>query len=145
MGERHFTLPPEESPVSCAEIISLSEVRASTQWEALRHQLHTRFDQWLDALEQQWSEPPSTFPEGTATVWNLRPQRTGSLTETIVAPVHRSEHERLQGPCTRCEGVWRARECVCRTVETLGGAVQLERPYFYGRSGHLGRSPLDEV
>ena len=49
--------------MGCAEIIALSEVRASKQWEVLRQQLHTRFDQWLDALEQQWSEPPSTLPE----------------------------------------------------------------------------------
>jgi len=40
-----------------AEIISLSEVRASKQWAALRHQLHDRFDQWLDRLEAQLPEP----------------------------------------------------------------------------------------
>jgi Uncharacterised protein family (UPF0236) len=131
--------------VGCAEIIALSEVRASKQWEVLRQQLHTRFDQWLDALEQQWSEPPSTLPEVTATVWNLRQQLTGSITETIVAHVHRSEHDRLQASCTRCDGVLRARAFVCRTVDTLVGPVQLERPYFYCRSCHLGRYPLDEV
>jgi len=131
--------------VGCAEIIALSEVRASKQWEVLRQQLHTRFDQWLDALEQQWSEPPSTLLEVTATVWNLRQQLTGSITETIVAHVHRSEHDRLQASCTRCDGVLRARAFVCRTVDTLVGPVQLERPYFYCRSCHLGRYPLDEV
>jgi hypothetical protein len=131
--------------VGCAEIIALSEVRASKQWEVLRQQLHERFDQWLDALEQQWPEPPSTLPEVTATVWNLRQQLTGSITETIVAHVHQSEHDRLQAPCKRCEGALRAREFVCRTVDTLVGPVQLERPYFYCRSCHLGRYPFDEV
>lgn len=131
--------------MGCAEIISLSEVRASKQWEVLRHQLHARFDQWLDALEQQWPEPPSTLPEVTTPVWNLRQQLTGGITETIVAHVHRSEHDRLQAHCPRCEGVLRARGCVCRTVDTLVGPVQLERPYFYCRSCHCGRSPLDEV
>ena len=33
-----------------AEVISLSEVRASKQWDLLREQLHARFDQWLDRL-----------------------------------------------------------------------------------------------
>src|SRR5215475_8716868 len=144
-GERYFTLPPEESPVGCAEIIALAEVRASKQWEVLRQQLHERFDQWLDTLEQRWPEPPSTLPEVTATVWNVRHQLTGSLTETIVAHVHQSEHDRQQASCTRCEGVLRPRECVCRTVDTLVGPVQVERPYFYCRSCHLGRYPLDEV
>jgi hypothetical protein len=43
-----------------AEIISIEEVRARKQWDTLRQQLHKRFDQWLDTLETQWPEPPST-------------------------------------------------------------------------------------
>ena len=131
--------------MGCAEIIALSEVRASKQWEVLRHQLHERFDQWLDTLEQQWPEPPSTLPEVTATVWNIRQQLTGSITETIVAHVHHSEHDRQQAPCMRCAGVLRARAFVGRTVDTLGGPVQLERPDFYCHSCHLGRYPFDEA
>jgi Uncharacterised protein family (UPF0236) len=131
--------------VGCAEIIALAEVRASKQWEVLRHQLHERFDQWLDTLEQQWPEPPSTLPEVTATVWNIRQQLTGSITETIVAHVHQSEHDRQQAPCPRCKGVLRARAFVCRTVDTLVGPVQLERPYFYCHSCPLGRYPFDEA
>lgn len=34
--------------MSCAEIIAVDEVRARKQWDTLRQQLHTRFDQWLD-------------------------------------------------------------------------------------------------
>ena len=131
--------------MGCAEIIALAEVRASKQWEVLRQQLHERFDQWLDTLEQQWPEPPSSLPEVTATVWNVRQQLTGSIAETIVTHVHQSEHDRQQAPCPRCEGVLRAHAFVCRTVDTLVGPVQVERPYFYCRSCHLGRYPLDEV
>ena len=59
--------------MGCAEIIALSKVRANKQWEVLRHQLHERFDEWLETLEQQWPEPPSTLPEVTATVWHIAP------------------------------------------------------------------------
>jgi hypothetical protein len=38
-----------------------------------------------------------------------------------------------------------ARPPVPRTVETLVGAIKLERPYFYCRQGQGGRYPLDEV
>src|SRR5512145_2117402 len=58
----------------------------------------------------QWHKPPTTFPEMTATVWNVCPQRTGSITEAIVVPVHRSEHDRTQVHCPRCDGVLRAQE-----------------------------------
>jgi hypothetical protein len=43
--------------MGCAEMISLPEVRARKQWDALRQQLHARFDQWLDGLEEPFQEP----------------------------------------------------------------------------------------
>ena len=131
--------------MGCPEVIALDEVRASKQWEALRHQLHERFDQWLDTLEQQWPEPPATLPEMTATVWHLRQQRTGGLTEAIVAHVHRGEHDRAHVNCPRCDRRLQAQAFVCRTVETLVGPVQMERPYFYCRACRAGTYPLDEV
>jgi len=65
--------------MGAAEIISFEEVRARKQWRTLRQQLHKRFDQWLDTLEQQWHEPPSTLTEVTATVWDWRQQLTGGI------------------------------------------------------------------
>lgn len=52
-GERHCILPHEESPMGAAEVSSCEEVRAKKQWDALRRQLPTRFDQWLDGLAAQ--------------------------------------------------------------------------------------------
>ena len=130
--------------MGAAEVISFEEVRARKQWSTLRHQLHKRFDQWLDTLEQQWHEPPSTLTEVTTTVWDLRQQLTGGITETIVAHAHRGEHDRTQVTCPRCTGLLSARERVCRTVETMVGPVQLERPYFSCRACRSGVYPLDE-
>jgi hypothetical protein len=131
--------------MGAAEVISFEEVRARKQWDTLRQQLHERFDQWLDTLEQQWHEPPTTLTEVTATVWDLRQHLTGGITETIVAHVHRGEHARTQVNCPRCAGRLRARERVCRTVETMVGPVQLERPYFYCRLCRDGCYPFDEA
>jgi hypothetical protein len=131
--------------MGATEVISCEEARARKQWSTLRQPLHQRFNQWLDTLEQQWHEPPSTLTEVTTTVWDLRQQLTGGITETIVAHVHRGEHDRTQGTCPRCEGVLSARERVCRTVETLVGPVPLERPSFSCRACHSGVYPLDEV
>ena len=89
--------------MGAAEVIPFEEIRARKHWDTLRQQLHECFDQWLDTLETQWSEPPSTFPEVTATVWDLRQQRTGGITETIVAPTHRGEHARKKGHCPQCD------------------------------------------
>jgi hypothetical protein len=124
--------------MGAAEVIAFEEIRARKHWDTLRHQLHERFAQWLAPRETQWHEPPATFPEMSATVWNLRQQRTGGITETIVAPVHRGEHDRTQGNCPRGDGVLRAQEGVCRPVETMVGPVPLERPSFYCRLCRVG-------
>ena len=109
-----------------AEVISLSEVCASKQWAALRHQLHDRFDQWLDQLEAQLPEPETTLAHVTETVWNLRQELTGGLTETLVDHVHQIELTRKELVCATCDRLLAARPAVSRTVDTMVGSVQLE-------------------
>ena len=131
--------------MGAAEVISFEEVRARKQWDTLRQQLHARFDQWLDTLEQQWHEPPSTLLEVTATVWDLRQQLTGGLTEIIVKHTHEGERQRTQASCPRCARVLKAQDHDGRTVETMVGPVELERPYFYCRACRAGLYPLDDA
>jgi Uncharacterised protein family (UPF0236) len=126
-----------------AEVISFEEVRARKQWDALRGQLHTRFDQWLDGLEAQLREPAPTLAQVTETVWNLRQELTGGLTETIVEHAHRGEATCQHTRCPQCARFLKARAPVSRTVETMVGAVQIERPYFYCRTCRCGVYPLD--
>src|SRR5215475_265774 len=121
------------------------EVRARKQWDTLRQQLHARFDHWLDTLEQQWHEPPSTLMEVTATVWALRQQLTGGLPETIVKYAHQGECQRQQASCPRCARVLKAQDHVWRTVETMVGPVELKRPYGYCRTCRAGLYPLDDA
>jgi len=70
--------------MGCAEVISLSEVRARKQWDGLRQELHTRFDQWLDDLEARLPEPETTLAAVSDLVWQLRQDLTGGLTETLL-------------------------------------------------------------
>jgi hypothetical protein len=131
--------------MGAAEGIAFEEIRASKQWNTLRHQLHERFDQWLDTLETQWREPPSTLPEVTATVWALRQQLTGGITETMVKQAHEGERQRTQACCPRCTRVLKMQAHVGRTVETMVGPVELERPYFYCRACRVGLYPFDDA
>lgn len=131
--------------MGCTEVIAFDEVRARQQWSTLRQQLHARFDQWLATLEQAWHEPPATLAEVTATVWDLRQQLTGGITETSVAHAHPGERQRTQPRCPRCPRVLKVHEHVGRAVETMVGPVALERPYCYGRACRVGLSPLDDA
>jgi hypothetical protein len=129
--------------MGAAEVISFEEVRARKQWDALRGQLQTRFDQWLDRLEAQLQEPAPTLAQVTETVWNLRQELPGGLTETRVAHAHRGESTRQQTRCPQCDPCLQARAPVSRTVETMVGAVQIARPYFYCRPCRCGVYPLE--
>src|SRR2546429_8811182 len=86
-----------------AEVISLSEVRASSQWQRLRDDLHMRFDQWLDRLQEQLPNPHTSLDEVTEAVWQLRLVRTGGLSETIVALAHSWELCRQYVCCPQCD------------------------------------------
>lgn len=130
--------------MGCAEVISLDEVRASQQWNALRQDLHERFDQWLDGLQEQLPELDVTLAQVSERIWQRRQKLTGGLMETILAHAHADEQHRQQAACPRCDRRLSARTAVSRTVETMVGAVQLERPYFYCRTCRLGRYPLDD-
>ena len=128
-----------------AEVISLDEVRASKQWASLRQQLHDHFDQWLDDLQAQLPEPETTLAQIAETVWALRQDLTGSLSEAVVEHGHRFEHMRKQIVCETCGRILTTRPAVPRTVETMVGSVRLERPYFYCRVCKAGVYPLDEA
>ena len=128
-----------------AQVISLSEIRASHPWQELRGQLHTRFDQWLDRLQEQLPDPQTPLAEITEAVWNLRQELTGGLSETIVEHGHHGELTRRVTRCPQCHRHLTARPMVSRTVETMVGPVHVERPYFYCTSGCGGIYPLDQA
>ena len=131
--------------MGAAERISCEEVRARQQWRTLRQQLHERFAHWLDTLEQAWHEPPAPLSEGPATVWDLRQQRPGSLTETRVAHAHAGERQCQQASCPQCARVRQVHAHGRRTVETRVGPVALARPSCSCRSCHVGLSPYDDA
>ena len=131
--------------MGCAEVISLDEVRARKHWTTLRQRLHERFDRWLDQLEAALPEVAPTLGQVSETIWALRQQLTGGVAETIVHHTHREDQHRPYRPCPTCARLLPARGPVHRCVETLVGAVELERPYFYCPVCRAGTYPLDEV
>ncbi len=131
--------------MGCAEVISLAEVRASKQWDGLRQELHARFDQWLDDLEANLPEPTVPLSEVSDLVWQLRQDLTGGLTETLITHAHAGEQNRKQAPCPQCARLVTARPAATRTVETMVGSVNFERPYFSCRLCRKGFHPFDDV
>jgi hypothetical protein len=131
--------------MGAAAVISLAEVRERKQQAAFRQQLHEQLDHWIDTLEEQVKEPKPTLEQLTRVVWERRQELTGSLTETLLEQRYKTEQEQRHAPCPQCGRSVAARAVISRTVETLVGAVEVARPYFYCVSCGHGFSPLERA
>lgn len=128
-----------------AEIIVLNDVRARQERQAIRQQLHERFDEWLDEVEAQLPEPPATLAQVSETIWSLRQALTARVAQTLIAQSHADERDRKSLRCATCDRLLSARPVVSRSVRTLVGDLEIERPYFSCRSCREGTYPLDAV
>jgi Uncharacterised protein family (UPF0236) len=128
-----------------AEVIALDDVRASRQRQDLHYQLHQRFDRWLDELEARLPESNPTLAQVSETIWGLRQSLTAGVAQTIVEHTHQEELRRDSLRCTTCGCPLKARRAVARTVRTMLGDLELERPYFYCRLCHQGYYPFDDA
>ena len=129
--------------MGAAAVISLAEAREQRQRAELRRQLHERFEQWLDTLEEHVKEPKPALEQITRAVWEVRQELTGSLTEALLEQCYRPEQEQRSAPCPQCGRLVAARAVVSRTLETLVGRVEVDRPYFYCVPCGQGFFPLD--
>ena len=87
-----------------AEVIVLDDVRASYQRQALRQQLHERFDHWLDALEVQLPESAPTVAQVSETIWALRQSLTAGVAQTIVEQAETDRRARAPSPSSSRSG-----------------------------------------
>jgi len=128
-----------------AQVIALDEVRASQYRQALRQQLHERFDQWLDEVEAQLPDLEPTLAQVGETIWTLRQSLTAGVAQTMIEQRHQAEQNRDSWRCATCDRLLQARPAVPRTARTLVGDIELKRPYFYCRACCRGTYPLDAV
>jgi len=131
--------------MASAALLSLEEFRDTRRRGEIRQHLHDRFDQWLDGLEEHVKASQPTLEELTQAVFALRQELTQAVAEGLVEQAHRGLVEQRTAACPQCGQTLVARGPQERTVETLVGAIRLQRPYFYCERCQLGTVPLDEA
>lgn len=131
--------------MACAAIRSFEEFCDTQRRAEIRQRLHDRLDQWLNKLEARVQEPTPTLEQLTQAVFALRQELTQEVTEGLVEQVHRAVLEQRTATCPQCGQTLSARGPQHRTVETLVGAIRLQRPYFYCERCCRGTTPLDEA
>jgi hypothetical protein len=131
--------------MASAAVLSLEEFRDAQRRAEVRQRLHDRFDRWLERVEEHVMELRPTLEELTAAVLALRQELTQAVTEGLVEQAHRAALEQRTAACPQCGQMVSARGPQDRTVETLVGAIRLQRPYFYCERCQFGTTPLDEA
>jgi hypothetical protein len=131
--------------MAAAAVISFEETRQSFAKTRARQQLHAYLDGWLDRLETNMPDDTPSLEALTQTVFAMRQELTGRITQSLVEQQHaRVLHQRTM-PCPHCQCLLPARPTQPRTVHTMVGEVSLSRPYFYCSHCQHGFSPLDDV
>ncbi len=129
-------------------LLSLAAHQERRREDHFRARAHEALDQLLNRLEAQLpdlgSEPPRLM-DLTQAVLQGRAEVTGALVEGLIERRPGWSVGQVEAGCPRCGRPLRARPSRCRTVETLVGAVTLQRPYFYCASCRHGFYPLDEA
>jgi hypothetical protein len=135
----------EEREMGAASVVSLEEVRQARLQAEARQRLHEHFDRWLDQVESCVKEKPPTLEQLAQAVFEMRQDLLGHVTQGLVEQAHGPILEQDTARCPHCGRMLAARGPVRRTVETMVGAVTLERPYFYCVPCQAGFSPVDEA
>jgi hypothetical protein len=126
-----------------AATYSLEHYRQTAQQELFREACHRQLDLFLEALEPQMSKSNPTLEELTTAVFAQRNDLIGQLTTVLVKQTHADLIEQEHTTCPHCGKVLKARGKHPRTVETLIGSINLERPYFYCVACQQSFYPLD--
>jgi hypothetical protein len=128
-----------------AAVLSLEDLREVKSRAEYRQQLHDRFDQWVERVEEEMQEPKPTLAQVTGMVFHLWQELTQSVIEGLLESRYAAEQEGETICCPSCGQQLRARGKVERTGETRVGAITVHRPYFYCVQCQRGSSPLDEA
>ena len=131
--------------MAAAAILSLEDFRDTQRRAVVRQRLHDRFDHWRNQLEDHMQDQTPTLKELTQAVFALRQELTQAVTEGLVEQAHRALVEQRTAACPRCGQMLSARGPHARTVETLVGAIRLQRPYCYCERCQVGTAPWDEA
>ena len=135
----------QDRTITHAAILSLDEFRDTQQRVAIRQRLHDRFEHWLDRLEARVKAPQPTLEALTQAVFALRQELTQWAMEGLVEQTHRATLDQPTAVCPHCGHTLSARGPAERTMETLVGAIRLQRPYFCCERCQLGSTPLDAM
>jgi hypothetical protein len=86
-----------------------------------------------------------TISDISSALFNRKADLLGQMMLAFIQKCHGALLEQEHCTCPQCKRVLKRRGMHKRAVETMAGAIELERPYFYCSRCSLGIYPLDEA
>jgi hypothetical protein len=130
--------------------VSLEGYRRERVEQTARQGLYAWVHGWVDDIldgvgdEMKEGQRP-TLGQITGRIFAARQEFTQKVAETFVQKVHYEVIEQETAPCPKCGRELTGRGPHRRTVETMVGAIELNRPYFYCVRCKAGFYPLDKA
>jgi hypothetical protein len=124
-----------------AQVVAL---KSKKQW--FRQMAHEQLDKWLDAYEQQFEQTSTpTLSQLSQFFTDSRCQLFGALLQGAIDEHFAPLLDQPQAQCPKCGKACRQHRKSTKTLVTLNGPVQLERPWYYCKACQIGFSPLDQL
>lgn len=125
-----------------AQVLPMYDARLEEQedWKArcVAHLSHM-LDEMFKGLSMY------TISDISSALFSRKADILGQMILAFIQKRHRALLEQEQCTCPQCKRVLKRRGMHKRSVETMAGAIELERPYFYCSRCSLGIYPLDEA
>lgn len=102
-------------------------------------------DSLLDGMGDMMKDGQLTLGQITGRLFAARQEFTKVAAETVVKEAHAEIFGQRLAACPKCGQELKARGPHRRTIETMVGVIEIERPYFYCMQCGEGFYPLDEA
>lgn len=131
--------------MNAAPILDFELFKQEKLWEYYCQMVHNALDKALAGLKDHFlSKNPMTLKEMSDLFQGKKQEIASSMLQEFIQGKYASLLEQTHAECSECGKSIRKRNDSSRIVETLLGAVEISRPYFYCRDCKLGFSPLDQ-
>ena len=131
--------------MNTAPILDFELFKQEKLWEHFSQMVHSALDKALAGLKDYFlSESKMTLKEMSDLFQDKKQEIASSMLQEFIQGKYASLLEQTHADCSQCGKTIRKQNDSSRIVETLLGAVEICRPYFYCRDCKLGFSPLDQ-
>jgi hypothetical protein len=114
--------------------------------EEFRTMAHKKLDEWVDALESEFSKDPSPTLKGLSEVFQgTRSHLLSGFMEAAIARLYPDYIDQQWAHCPQCNTKVHRKRFEPKEISTMQGRFTLNRPYFYCIRCQHGFYPLDEV